>query len=216
MPARNVIKYYVENGFYHIYNRGFEKRKIFLDNEDYDVFTFFLQRSLDQDLKVSPDGLINTHNIAEELDLLCYCLMPNHFHLLIKQYTKDAVTKLLRRVLASYVMYFNKKYDRDGGLFQGKPRAVLVKDEGYLLHLTRYIHLNPLELDKVEKAEDYKYSSYKDYLGLQNRGWTKPKEILSFFKTKRASFLKDFLSYQGFVENYMKDSKELLGTLVLE
>ena len=164
MPSRNVVKTYIENGFYHIYNRGSEKRKIFLDKSDYRAFTHLMKRCLDQELKVNPDGIINTHSIADEADLICYCLMPNHFHFLIKQNTKDAVTKFLRRVVTSYVMYFNKKYQREDGLFQGKPRGVLIQNESYLLHLSRYIHLNPYEIDPKKPLQDYPYSNYTPYL----------------------------------------------------
>lgn len=216
MPSRNVVKTYIENGFYHIYNRGFEKRKIFLDKNDYLVFTHLMRRCLDQELKVNPDGIINTHSIANEADLICYCLMPNHFHFLIKQNTKDAVTKFLRRVLTSYVMYFNKKYQRQGGLFQGKPRGVLIQNESYLLHLSRYIHLNPFEANPKKPLESYPYSSYQVFLNKEGPSWVKPSEILGFFKSARSISLKDFISYQNFVENHKRDPKDILGELALD
>lgn len=216
MPSRNVIKTYIENGFYHIYNRGFEKRKIFLDKNDYLVFTHFMRRSLDKELKVNPDGIVNMHSIADEADLVCYCLMPNHFHFLIKQNTKVAVTKFLRRVLTSYVMYFNKRYQREGSLFQGKPRGVSVKNESYLLHLSKYIHLNPFELDPNKPLESYLYSSYPVYLNKKSRSWIRSSEILGFFKSARAVSLKDFVSYQNFVENHNRNPRDILGELALD
>ena len=216
MPSRNVVKTYIENGFYHIYNRGSEKRKIFLDKSDYRAFTHLMKRCLDQELKVNPDGIVNTHSIADEADLVCYCLMPNHFHFLIKQNTKDAVTKFLRRVVTSYVMYFNKKYQREGGLFQGKPRGVLIQNESYLLHLSRYIHLNAFELDSKKPLEEYTYSSYPVYLAKKEVSWIKTSEILGFFKSARSISLKDFVSYQNFVENHKRDPRDILGDLTLD
>ena len=215
MPSRNVVKIYKENGFYHIYNRGVEKRKIFLDKNDYSIFTYLMQRCLDPKLKVSPNGLINLHSIADEAYLVSYCLMPNHFHFLIKQKTKDAVTKLLRRVLSSYVYYFNRKYEREGSLFQGKPRGTLIQDEAYLLHLSRYIHLNPSEIIGKRLLESYPYSSYPIYLGLI-KTWINPHCILAFFKSRQKNTLQKFLSYQNFVEGYKKDPKDILGELTLD
>lgn len=216
MPSKNVVKIYVENGYYHIYNRGFEKRNIFLDKNDYAVFTGLIRRCLDQELKLNSYGLINTHSVADEASLLCYCLMPNHFHLLIKQNTKDAVTKFLRRLLTSYVRYFNKKHEREGTLFQGKPRGVLIKNDSQLLHLSRYIHLNPFKIMGDKALVNYSYSSYPTYLNQKGRSWINTSEILGFFKSAQRDFLGDILSYQSFVENYKKDPKELLGSLTLD
>ena len=107
MPAKNVVKTYVENGYYHIYNRGVEKRDIFLDDQDYSVFLHFLKQYLSPP---QPKGTFLTmtglhlvrprpvHPLHNEIDLLAHCLMPNHFHLLLKQKTPDGMIKLLRRL----------------------------------------------------------------------------------------------------------------------
>ncbi len=153
--------------------------------------------------------------------------MPNHFHLLIKQLTKEAIIDFMRALANSYVRYFNEKYERVGALFQGAYKGVLVDNEVYLLHLTRYIHLNPLELNPKEVPpvdrwhlkeilEKYPYSSYGDYLGRRHTGWVHPEEILAFFKTTQRTNLKDFLSYQSFVEDYKEDPREILGTLAID
>lgn len=213
MPARNVLRHYIKNGYYHVYNRGVEKRPIFLDKKDYEVFTYYLERCLDPDLKTYPTGFTNIHNIAGEADLICYVLMPNHFHFLIKQISKNAVTKLLRRVLTSYVMYFNHKYDREGGLFQGKPRAVFIKNDEYLLHLTRYIHRNPMEIIGSKPLQNYQYSSYSEYIYKIRRKWIKPIEILRYFKKSGLSVSN---SYKNFVESSEIDSSSKLERLTLE
>lgn len=207
MPAKNTVRQFIENGYYHIYNRGVEKRDIFLDHQDYSVFLHYLKKYLDPDQGSDPKSL------AKEVELIAFCLMPNHFHLQAKQISKDGITKLIRAVCTSYVMYFNNKYNRVGTLFQGKYKAVLILDDIYLLHLSRYIHLNPYP---GSDPKLYLYSSYKQYLGENKLNWVKPEEILSYFKTMRKTTLKDCLSYESFVEDYKLSSKLLLGELILE
>ena len=226
MPAKNILKDYVENGYYHIYNRGVEGRNIFMDERDYKVFLHLLKRYLTPTVP-NPEEIrprFNIH-IHDKIQLIAYCLMPNHFHLMIKQFTKEAITLLMRSLGNSYVYYFNKRYERRGPLYQGRYKAVLIENEPYFLHLTRYIHLNPL--DKLDKdgprsrtdpatVEEHPYSSYGEYLGRRKTEWVHPEEILTFFKTAQKTSLKDILSYQSFVEDYLEDSKEILGPLVLE
>lgn len=222
MPAKNSVKIYVENGYYHLYNRGVEKRDIFLDSQDHKVFLHFLKRYLTQP---QPNPLeIKSRfraDLFDKVQLIAYCLMPNHFHLMIKQSTKEAIAEFTQALLNSYVRYFNEKYQRVGSLFQGTYKAVLVEAEPYLLHLTRYIHLNPLELAEVTPGTrfnlvEYLYSSYGEYLGKRKTGWIHPEEILSFFRSAQKTNLKDTLSYQSFVEDYKEDSKEILGSLTID
>ncbi len=207
MPAKNSVKQFIENGYYHLYNRGVEKRDIFLDEQDYAVFLSCLKQYLDPRQGSDPKSL------AKEVDLLTFCLMPNHFHLLAKQITKNGITKLIRAVCTKYVMYFNKKYERVGTLFQGKYRAAMVDADPYLLHLSRYIHLNPYP---GSDPKLYAYSSFSYYLGDRDAPWVKPQEILAFFKSAKRIGAKDYLSYQSFVEDYPEDSTEILENLTLE
>jgi putative transposase len=224
MPARNTLKIYVENGFYHIYNRGVEKRTIFENEQDYKVFLKNLKEILSP-----PDPLtVNTifslrgqsykavktplKNYTNEIDLCAYCLMPNHFHLLIRQDKKTSLEGFMRALMTRYSMYFNKRYDRVGSLFQGRYKAVLVENEEYLLHLSRYIHTNPAEhTDNLINA----YSSYADYLKLRQTSWVKPSFVLLFFnQTSLPGFKK--LTYQNFVEGDKIDSSLILEGLTLE
>lgn len=232
MPARHRIKTYIENSFYHIYNRGVEKRIVFQDTQDYRVFLHYLKLYLSppESLK-SLKGLKGLsfvmrpkqrplNNFNQEIILLSYCLMPNHFHLLLKQKPTNGIEKFMRSLGTKYVQYFNKRYQRIGPLFQGAYKAVLVETDEQLLHLSRYIHLNPLETNKKKSSLSKKlldsYSSYADYLGKKKTEWLHPEEILSFFKTAQKTNLKDLLSYQGFVENYREPPEEILGELILE
>lgn len=119
----------------------------------------------------------------------------------------------MRSVITRYSMYFNKKYDRVGKLFQGHYKACLVNDDNYLLHLSRYIHQNPQENGFSSKKV---YSSYQNYLGLIKSGWLKTEPILSFFNKSDKTFYKNVNSYRSFVEKGGPDSTLLLGEMVLE
>lgn len=227
MPRRNTIRKFTEQGIYHIYNRGVEKRIIFLDEQDYAVFLHLLKYYLSP---IDPKGVHPLMefqnfsvvrprplaNLEKELDLVAFCLMPNHFHLILQQHTVDGVSKLLLRLLTTYALYFNKRYKRVGYLFQGPYRAVLIETDSYLLHLSRYIHLNPSELTRAPLVS-YPYSSYKYYLGLAKAGWIKPKIILDYFdKSRLLPFLNKYPSYKDFVENGSENSEEIVGDLKLE
>lgn len=222
MPSKNIIKDYVENGYYHIYNRGVEKRTIFLDEQDCIVFLHYLKLYLSpiEELKqIDLPGLrvlkFIQLNLSQEIDLLAFALMPNHIHLQIKQKTSRGIVKLMKRLTTAYVMYFNRKYERVGSLFQNRYKAALIETDGYLLHLSRYIHLNPSKIDNG-KINFRDFSSYPYYLGQKNASWMKPQEILSYFRTAQRRDLKDILSYQSFVEDFNENSTKILGSLILE
>jgi len=226
MPRKNSLKIYVKDGFYHIYNRGVEKRIIFEDEQDYKVFLAYLRYSLSYPPKKDKITKIFTlqglpfkgvprmpMNFKDKIDLISYCLMPNHFHLLIRQKEKTTVTSFMTSIITRYSMYFNKKYNRVGSLFQGPYKAVLITNENQLLHLTRYIHLNPLEYtDNLIEA----YSSYAAYLGIRKTKWIKPDIVLSYFNRQTAPEFIKTNSYKIFVEKYREESKNVLGELVLE
>lgn len=228
MPAKNVIKTYVENGWYHLYNRGVEKRDVFTNKQDYKVFLYFLKRYLIQP-PISENEIKSRfkNDLFDKIQLISYCLMPNHFHLLVKQVEKNNIIAFMRALSNSYTRYFNQKYQRTGPLFQGAYKGILVNEEHYLLHLSRYIHLNPIEISHLKDSGEvkprtrfhlvnYPYSSYGEYLGLQKTTWIHPEEILVFFKTAQKTSLKDILSYQSFVEDYKENSKEILHSLVID
>lgn len=226
MPAKNVLKSYVEDGYYHIYNRGVEKRTIFQDDQDYKVFLSYLKNCLEPPLKPKEKKIRigntvftklekSSKNFYQEIELLAYCLMPNHFHLLAKQKSPRSIESFARSLLTKYSTYFNKRYSRVGTLFQGTYKAALIKEENYLLHLSRYIHLNP-DKDVKDTPLHLCYSSYGDYLGFRKTKWVKTELILSFFKGAQKTHLKDILSYQSFVEDYFQDPAKLLSELTLE
>lgn len=231
VPSKNVIKLYIENGYYHIYNRGVEKRIIFQDEQDYKVFLTYLKVYLNPSRKPGNRSVIiknktfktytrPLNNYHQQLELLAYCLMPNHFHLLVRQNGNRIIESFMRSLLTKYSVYFNKRYDRVGSLFQGPYKAVLVENDNQLLHLSRYIHLNPATTNTTKDSPLYAlhkgYSSYADYIEKRHTLWLKTKQVLSFFKTAQKTGLRDVLSYQSFVEDYIHDPKETLGEITID
>jgi REP element-mobilizing transposase RayT len=188
MPSRNVIRSYESNGYYHVYNRGVAKQPIFLDAADKRHFLRIISRHLDPaNIDTKNDGS-TYRKFNDELELLCYCLMSNHFHLLF--YMGDntsALTTYMQSVLTAYTMYFNKKYKRVGTLFQGVFKASHISNDAYLAHISRYIHLNP------RRYKTYTYSSLAYYLGATPPVWLTPGRILGLFKGQ---------DYVEFLESY--------------
>lgn len=220
MPSPNTVKTYLKNGYYHIYNRGVEKRNIFLDEQDYHVFLKYLKEYLSPiessiNLKVEFTLKGSTFkgvarqpkNYLNKIELCAFCLIPNHFHLLIKQNEERIIDKFMKSISTRYSMYFNKKYNRVGPLFQGIYKAVLVNNDVYLLHLTRYIHLNPRK-HNIKSSNDY--SSYLYYQKINNAKWINTNDILRFFEKKTLPDFKKINSYKNFVENYATESEKIL------
>ena len=219
VPAKHVIKVYVENGYYHLLNRGVDKRPFFLDSGDYKKFLSLLKRYLtNPDIlpeHLQPPRPIRRSDLYEKIKLIAYCLMPNHFHLLVKQETRNAITKFARSLSNAYVRYFNDRYKRVGALFQGKIKGVLVDSDAYLLHLSRYIHQNPEEVwDKG--LRDYPYSSYAEYLGFRNTQWIYPEIVLDFFSSSENNLFYDYFSYRSFVEKPKEETPKLIQRLTFE
>lgn len=183
MPGKNIVRTYEEDGYYHVYNRGVERRNIFLDEQDYRVFLSYLKLYLspvDEFEKIAPSRKLK--NYFEEVELLCYCLMSNHYHMLIRQHNATAIAGFIQSVSTKYAMYFNKKYRRSGHLFQGTYRAVTVESEPQLLHLTRYIHRNPDPTGSNPVGlMEYRYSSLPNYLGMIKQSWIRNQEISYLF-----------------------------------
>ncbi|MBI4035104.1 MAG: transposase [Candidatus Chisholmbacteria bacterium] len=195
MPSPGIYKRYAENEYYHIFNRGNNKLTIFRDDQDYKTFLKFFWE-LVKHSHVSPTRV-------PDIVPLCYCLMPTHFHCLLKQTSKTGITNFMKRLIVKYVMYFNRKHERVGRLFQSIFKAKHIDEEGYLLHLSRYIHLNPVEIWRGA-LEEYPYSSYSTYLGAQKNSLLNTEDILGFFQSARRLSLKRIQSYRDFVESQLE------------
>ncbi|MEK7634235.1 MAG: transposase [Patescibacteria group bacterium] len=223
MPSKNIIKTYIENGYYHIYNRGVEKRKIFLDEQDYRVFLSYLKIYLSPKIDSTNEIVSNKNgdyedknkviseiyklnNFYNKIDLISYVLMPNHFHLEIKQKKIKEITSFMQSLITKYSKYFNKKYERVGPLFQSRYKAVLIQNVEYLLYLSRYIHLNPVELlTKNQSLIQYPWSSYPAYLKKVNLSWLKTDSISDNF-LENGIFSANL--YKNFVESDERQKEE--------
>jgi len=169
-----------EGEYYHVYNRGVDKRNIFSDESDY--WRFFHSLILLNDVE---DGLIDKYrnhcrkeskvqpsefrrlSLRQErplIDFVAYCLNPNHYHFIIQQLEKDGIKTFMHRLGTSYTMYFNKKHERSGSLFQGPFKAAHIRGNGKLFYLTTYVNCNS-EIHRIAPAQNYKWSSQSFYLG---------------------------------------------------
>ena len=216
MPRKHSIKIFKEKSYYHVYNRGVAKQKIYRDEEDYKKFIGYLKfyltpvdlqgRSLKVKEKVPPSRISKNH--AGLIKLHCYCLMPNHFHLLLYQEEVDSMNYFMRSVGTKYAMYFNRKYKRTGPLFESRYKGIRVETENQLVYLSKYIHRNPIEiLPTGTFLEGYKYSSYGNYLGLFRQNWVKTKKVLGLFQGK---------SYKKLVETEDDSDLKVVDKLLLD
>lgn len=204
MPYRLIP--FVNQDFYHIFNRGVEKREVFSTERDYERFlqTLHYYQYSSPKPKFSNQGRFrfkDFHKNPKIVEIVCYCLMPNHFHLLIRQLKESGISEYISKVTNSYVKYYNTKHNRIGPLFQGQFKAIAINSDEQLLHLSRYIHLNPLVSELTEKLENYKHSSYTEFVGLTNNQICNTEPILSFFSQPEG--------YKLFIQNHQDYAKEL-------
>lgn len=174
---------------YHVLNRGVEKRQIFIDSQDYARFVHNLYEANDRlpmtphfDRRISEVGSRTLHERL--VDVHGWCLMKNHFHLILSPREDRDISRFMQKVNVGYVMYFNQKYKRSGTLFQGRTKKIPVESEAHFYHILHYIHLNPLDylagasdwrertVSNPDEAfmhlKNYKWSSYLDYCGVRN------------------------------------------------
>lgn len=201
MPTRNSVKAYTPDSFYHLYTRGVNKQAIFRDDVDKILFLSLLKRYLSAEKTRHPKHATYT-SYADTVDLLAYCLMDNHIHLLVYLYDDtEAITGLMRRVMTTYSVYFNKKYDRLGPLFQSRYLASPIDSDAYLHHISRYIHRNP------KMWSEYTYSSLHYYMSEAHADWVKPSRILELFDN-------DSQRYFEFVASMDDDDEETIATIL--
>lgn len=203
MPSR--ITPFANDHFYHIYNRGSEKRPIFENQRDYQRFIktlvyYQIEGPKPRFSKFPSLAVTKLDENRKLIEILAYCLMPNHFHLLLKQVRDKGITESLSNFSNSYTKYYNTKYNRVGHLFQGEFKAVIMESDEQLLHVSRYIHLNPVVSGLTINLEQYKWSSYPEYAtGVD--GICSKEEILTNFK--------DPQDYQQFVLDQVAYAQEL-------
>ena len=215
MPSR--IFPFTSDSFYHIYNRGSEKRRIFENSRDYQRFIKTLKYYQIEGPKPRfskfPSLTVNKLDESKKIvEIVAYCLMPNHFHLLIKPIKDAGITEFLSKLSNSYTKYYNTKNDRVGPLFQGEFKAVLIESNEQLVHVSRYIHLNPLVSGIIKNINQYEWSSYQDYVENKNDFCSK-EDILYFFKDSKdyEKFVLDQVGYATeleFVKHQLVDGND--------
>jgi len=212
----------METTIYHVLSRGVDKRKIFMDDEDYLRFIHDLFEFNDKEPTLNIGYLFkNQKNQYIDLrsqyiekrkflvNILAFCLMPNHYHLLIRPAVENGITLFMRKLNIGYAKYFNNKYERKGALFEGRYKSILITDQSHFIHLPYYIHLNSLDLkfpgwrnkeiknykEAMKFLESYRWSSFQDYIGKKNFPSVTQREFLLEFFEGSPNYKKDTLKW---------------------
>lgn len=202
--SREVIL--AEGEVYHIFNRGIEGRKTFRNNRDYQRFLetvdYYQFESPPVRFSFSKKEIRKKTREGKKLvEIVAFCLVPNHFHFILKQLLKDGISIFMSKVANSYTKYFNIKNKRRGPLFEGVFKAVRIETDEQLIHVSRYIHLHPLTCYLVKDLKKWGFSSYPEYLGLRKIKLSSPDLVLSLFK--------DLWKYERFVLDQVDYAREL-------
>lgn len=193
MPTKNAIKEYAGESYYHIYSRGVNKELIFRSEKDYEVFLSFFKRYLGSETQRSSQRKAYPH-YSDDIKLISYALMPNHFHLFVYQDEGRSITRLMHSLITSYSMYFNKEYSRVGHVFQSRYLALRITDEAQLQHITRYIHLNPTDWrTSTHTSLDY-------FLQKRSAEWVHPELVMSQSPQRYLQFMEDYLDRKELLE----------------
>lgn len=194
---------------YHVLNKSIARFKIYNNRSE---FYRMLERAIFYQKKTSErfanfEKRKNYKNELQEfanydkskiVEIIAYCFMPTHFHFILKQLKDNGISRYLNNTLNSYTHYFNNKYKRKGPLWQGRTKKILVESDEQLLHLTRYIHLNPTTSYLVDKPEDWTYSSYNEYINNSDVSIKicKYDDVLDINANEYKEFVEDIINYQ--------------------
>jgi hypothetical protein len=211
MPARFLLRTTEEKTYCYVYNKGIEDKIIFNDDHDFDTFLGYLSEYLSDQRESERTKQVFTvrgktfqgtphqpKNYYGKLELIGYRLTPQSFHLVLHQQEKGVVERFMRSLATRYSMYFNKKYQRKGMLFEGPYKSLIIKDSNQLLFSTRALHKN----------RDNTRSSYSEYIGEKNTAWVHPEPVLIHFSDEKQSALKGIYPYKQFIENTTLNDEE--------
>jgi putative transposase len=194
---------------YHVFTKSIAKFIIFLDHKDYarmiELLKYYKNKPI---LKFSDYKKLKETKVYYDpgksetpfVEIIAYCLMPTHIHLVLQEISPSGISEYMRIVLDSYTRYFNKRIGRKGPLWEGRVKRVLVESDEQLLHLTRYVHLNPVSAGIVEKPEDWVYSSYREYIGMEKEKVCNKEKFFDFSKKEYKKFVEDRIDYQRNLE----------------
>jgi len=194
--------------YYHIYNRGVDRREIFCCDQDYVRFLIGMREFNRKNPIGSLHVLKESDSLAKESDsfsdklvsIVCYCLIPNHYHFILKQNVDKGISKFIQKISTGYTNYFNFKYKRTGVLFQGKFKAIHITSESQLLRLSAYVNANA-QVHKLAAAATYPWSSYPDYINKRNGTLCHKQIILDEFK--------NVFEYRNFTDIIIKEAQEI-------
>lgn len=214
--ATNRSLVFATGEIYHVFNRGVERRPLFTSKREHERFIELLKYyrfspvpMRYSDFRVLPDPAreniwrsLNDRGDVE-VEILAYCLMPNHFHLVLRQRKEGGISRFLSHISNSYAKYFNTKHRRVGPLFQGAFKAVHIETDQQLLHVTRYVHLNPVTSFLIQegKLDTYPWSSLSEYVAKTPSGFCATEWVKEFFKKPSG--------YQSFVHDHVTYAKTL-------
>ena len=202
----------VENEYYHIYNRGVDKRNVFLDDFDYIRFL----KSIQEFNSVAPIGSLYEKTFRDKngdpiskkeigsprlVEIICYSLISNHYHFILKQLEEKGIQKFMQRLGIGFTMFFNQKYKRTGALFQGRFKSAHIHPNNFL-YLSAYVNCNA-EVHGIAKAENYRWCSFQDYIGKRNGKLCSKEIVLDQFKNQ-----KDYFDFAKENAKAMKEKKE--------
>ena len=214
------------NGYiYHIFNRGIDRRSVFTGFREYlraqELIEFYkhletpvrYSKFLQLSKSLRDDVLREINKSETQVDILAYCLMPNHFHFMLQQKVDKGVSTFIANFTHAYTRYFNTKHERIGPMFEGIFKAVLVESDEQLIHLSRYIHLNPVVSSIINESDlnNYKWSSYHEYIApSKNSTVSKRDLVMSMFESAK--------HYEKFVLDQIEYGKklEIIKHLTLE
>ncbi len=199
----------INDNYYHIFSRSIAKYVIFNNDQEYSriINLISLLKYVDFDYSFSrfiilkSDQQLSIINKLKKqnktfVEIIAYCIMPTHFHLILKQNTDFGIAKYMAKLLNSYSKYFNAIHNRVGPLWSGRFKNLKVTDDDQLLHLTRYIHLNPCSANIVNRPEHWEYSSYKEYINESDNRMCGFKDVINFELNQYKKFVENRKDYQ--------------------
>lgn len=211
--------YFQNDHYYHVYNRGVDKREVFCDENDYIRFlicmrefnrkdpigSLHLQKELQERRRTSCEDVRRLE--APLVEIISYCLNFNHFHFLLKQLKDGGISEYIKRLIGGYTKYFNYKNTRTGSLFGGKFKSVPIITDAQMIYLAAYINGN-VEIHKIAKARDYQWSSCPDFLGVRNGSLCNPNVILDQFSdiSEYGQYLDEVINGSKAIKDEMKKS----------
>lgn len=201
---------FISGQYYHIYNRGVDKRTVFLRYGHYRRFTKTINTILKTGSATQRPHYNQSLALKSKVNIVAYCLMPNHYHFLLKELTGGGITEFMHKLDTSYTKYINLNLHRTGRLFENTFKAKHIDNDSAFLHIARYIHLNPVIAHLVPDLELWPWSSYLETIGSRDLGFCMINEILQYFpKASAQQSYKTFVADQRAYAQLLHDAEKI-------